>query len=132
MMRGSVVLPVDPFMLVEVSPSTVKIQAISVAVHVCVVGFSVSVGSEAGLVSVFLSIGDVRLIQVNLSRVTSKPQFGIIDVTPCCDAAIIQSVVPVQAAAEMLALCRTTTQTPVVKLPVTSATQTAVIQVPLP
>lgn len=95
MLTGSVVFPVDPFMLVEVSPSTIKIQAISVAVHICIVGFSDCVGSKAGLVNVFLSIGDVCLIQVGLSRVTSKPQFGIIEVTPCCDAVIIQSVVPV-------------------------------------
>lgn len=107
--RGSVVFSVDPFLFIEVSLSDIKIQAISVAIQICLVGFSVSIGSKAGLVSVFLAVGDVCLIEVSLYRVTSRPQFGIIEVTPSSGTAIIQSTISIHTAAVMLTLCRTTT-----------------------
>lgn len=103
----------------------------SVVVQVCLVGFTVSIGSKAGLESVLLAVGDVCLIEVSLYCVTYGPDFGIIKLAPYSDAAVIQSMVSIHSAAEMLALCCTATQTPVVKLSVPRATQTAVIQVSL-
>lgn len=132
MIGGSVVFPVDPVFFVEVSPSAIERQAVSVAVQIGFVGFSVSVGPEVGLVSVLLAVGDVCLIEVSLYRVTSRPRFGIKQVTPSSHTAIVQSVVPVHTVAIMLTLCRATTKTPVIKLSVPGAAQTAVIQVPLP
>ena len=131
LLGGSVVFSVDPFLFIEVSPSAFKIQAVSVAIQICLVGFAFSVGSHAGLVSVLLAVADVCLVEVSLYCVTSRPQFGIIEVTPSSDTAVIQSVVTVHTAAVMLALCCTTTKTPVVILSVARATQTAVSQVPL-
>ena len=132
MTGGSVVFPVDPVFFVEVSPSAVKRQAVSVAVQIGLVGFSVSVGPEAGLVSVLLAVGDVCLIEVSLYCVTSRPRFGIKQVTPSSHTAIVQPVVPVHTAAVMLALCCAATETSVVKLSVPGAAQATVIQVPLP
>lgn len=113
-------------MFIEVSPSAIESQAVSVAVQIRLVGFSVPVGSEAGLVSVLLAVGDVCLIEVGLYRVTTRPQFGIIEVTPSSHTAIIRSMVSIHTAAIVLTLCRATTETPVIKL-----SMTAVIQVPL-
>lgn len=124
-------MSVDPVLFVEVSPTTVIIQAVSVGVQIRLKGFSVCIISQAALVSVFLAIADVRLIQISFDRVTSGPQLGIVEVTRCSDAAIVQSMVSVHAAAKMLTLCRTTTKAAVVKLPVPGAAQTAIIQLPL-
>lgn len=62
---------------------------------------------------------------------TSRPGFGIIDVTPSSHAAIVQSVVPVGAGAIVFTLCRAAAQTPVIKLSLPRAPQSAAIQVPL-
>lgn len=62
---------------------------------------------------------------------TSRPGFGIVDVTPSSQASIIQSVVPVGAGAIVFALCRAAAQTPVIKLSLPRAPQSATIQVPL-
>lgn len=128
---GSVVFSVDPFLFIEVSLSAVKSQAISVVIQIWLVGFAVSVRSQAGLVSVLLAIGDVCLIKVSLYCVTARPQFGVIKVTPSSDTAIIQSMVSIHTASVMFTLCCATTKTPVIKLSVARATQAAVIQVPL-
>lgn len=88
-------------------------------------------GPQAGLVSVVLAAGDVRLIEVSLHCVTARPQSGVIEVTARSDATLIEPVVAVQTAAVMLTLCCTATQAPVVKLSVPAAAQAAVVQVSL-
>lgn len=126
--RQSVVFPAHPLPLVEVPPSAVQGQATSVAVHVCLVGFPVCVGGEAGLVRVLFAVGGVGLIKARLQRVTSGPRYGIVEVAPYSDALIAQPV-PVGGAPVMLALCRTPAQASVIQL---SVTQAAVADLPLP
>lgn len=106
LLRGSVVFLVDPFLFIEISPSAIQSQAISVGIEICLVGFSVLVRSEAGLVRVLLAVGDVCLIEVRLYCVTSRSYFRVIQVTPSSDSAVIQSMVLIDTAPIVLTLCR--------------------------
>lgn len=84
----SVSLSFYPFLIIEVPPSTVKIQAVSVAVQVCVEGLPVWVRSQTGLKRLVPTAGDVCLVEVNLSRLTTSFESGIIQVSACSDAAV--------------------------------------------
>lgn len=92
-------------MFIEVSPSAIQSQAISVGIEICLVGLSVLIRSEAGLVRVLLAIGDVCLIEVRLYCVTSRSCFRVVQVTPSSDAAVIQSMVLIDTAPIVLTLC---------------------------
>lgn len=118
-------------MLIKVPLPTVKIQAVSVAVQVCVEGLSACVGSQAGLERLVSAAGNICLVEVNLSYLTSSFQSGIIQVTACSDAAVIQTVISIRTAAVMLALSGAAAQASVVILSVFGATQTAIVQDPL-
>jgi len=104
LLRGSVVVSVYPFALIEVSPVAVEVQAVSVAVQVCVEGFPLCVTPEAALENLLLAVGDVCLIEVDFSRVSFRPQRGVVKFAPGSDAAVVQPVLPVHVAAVVLAL----------------------------
>lgn len=128
---ASVVVPAHPVLLVEVPPFATEREAADVAVQIGLVGFLVSVVTQAGLERLLLATGHIRVIQIRPQRVTPRPGFGVVDVAASPHAAIVQSVVHVATGAVVLALCRAATKTPVIKLPLPRATQSTGGQVPL-
>lgn len=95
-------------------------------------GLPVCVRSQRGLKRVLLTIGGVRLIEVDLFCLTSGFEFGVVEVSPSPDAAVVQPLVCVHTSAVKLTFGGAATQTPVIKLPVPAAAQAAVVQLSLP
>lgn len=128
----SVVVPAHPVLFIAVPPFATEREAADVAIQIGLVGFVVSVVTQAGLESLLLATGDIRVIQIRPHRVTSWPRFGVIDVAASPHAAVVQPVVRVAAGAVVLALRRAAAKAPVAKLPRARATQGAGGRVPLP
>lgn len=127
-----VVMPVHPVLFIEVPPFATKREAADVAIHIGLVGFLVSVVTQAGLESLLLATGDICVIQIRPYRVTATSSFGVVDIAASPHAAVVQAVVHVAAGAVVLALRRAAAKTPVAKLPRPRATQSAGGQIPLP
>lgn len=128
---ASVVVLVHPVPLVAVPPMATECEAAEVAVQIGLVGFLVSVATQAGLECLLLATGHIRVIQIRPQRVTPRPGFGVVDVAAPPHAAIVQSVVHVAAGAVVLTLGRAAAKTSIAEFPRPRAAQTAASQVPL-